>query len=356
MYVVAAQRQDIEKGEAMTFDRRSFLLAGAGAALSGAAGGCTGPSPDVASGRRTDLTGRFEGFKPLDLRRIRIEVGARRPFKAVQLTDSHFVRVDASENDPRKLSLSAMRLGMMGYGEHYTTEAMAFARRENALLLHTGDMIDFVSNANLDLVRRYFGSADWFVAAGNHEYSRYVGEAREDAAYKAVSFERVQAAFPNDLVFASRTVNGVNFVALDDNYYKITEKQLALMEKEVAKGLPIVLMCHIPFHLPLHYAEMMKKTGGRCPYETGVPHSLVDTWKAPERPLAEGEEWRDCRVSHRADAATLEFIAYLKTQPLLKAVLCGHTHRFWQERFSPSSVQYVSAATYQGGGYLIDFV
>ena len=53
-------------------------------------------------------------------------------------------------------------------------------------------------------------------------------------------------------------------------------------------------------------------------------------------------------MQQRADAPTNAFVEYIKAQPLLKAVLCGHTHAFWQERLSPSAVQIVCPGTYQG--------
>ena len=185
--------------------RRAFLAAGAGMLIAG------GLHAD--GGAKSAPAKKPAGFTPLLLKPLRIEVGASRPFKAVHVSDTHIVRADATERDPRKVELAARRYTHMAYGEHYLAEAVAAARRDNALLLHTGDMIDFVSNANLNLVGRYFGSDDWFVSSGNHEFSKYVGEAREDAAYKADSYDRVSARYPNDLTFASRVVNGVNFVA-----------------------------------------------------------------------------------------------------------------------------------------------
>ena len=67
-------------------------------------------------------------------------------------------------------------------------------------------------------------------------------------------------------------------------------------------------------------------------------------------------EWRDPRVHQRADEPTKEFVKYIKAQPLLKAVLCGHNHRYWQGRFSPYAMLYVCSATYMGQCYAIDFV
>ena len=56
-----------------------------------------------------------------------------------------------------------------------------------------------------------------------------------------------------------------------------------------------------------------------------------------------------------SDAATLEFVAWLREQPLLKAILAGHMHRFFEERFSPSAMQYVVGATYLGAAQVVHF-
>lgn len=51
-----------------------------------------------------------------------------------------------------------------------------------------------------------------------------------------------------------------------------------------------------------------------------------------------------------------KFIAWLKEQPLLKAILCGHMHRFFEERFSPTAMQYVVGANYLGDAQVIHFI
>ena len=282
-------------------------------------------------------------FRPLE-----VPVGAERPFSALLLADTHLTLCDARD-DERRNALSAARLqGEFRDAERFLREALAAAReRRPDQLLHAGDLIDFKSEANFEAAAALFSENDFFACVGNHEFSQYVGEAREDAAYKAASAERVAAVWPNDISFASRVVNGVNFVAADNVYYHFTEEQLELMEREVAKGLPIVLLCHVPLYAPGLYAAVMVRTSGVCSYQCGVPDELVDTWRK-ERDWPEAERWRDRRVQQRADAPTLEFLDYLKAQPLLKAVLCGHTHFFWEERFSPTAVQIVCPGTYTG--------
>ncbi len=285
---------------------------------------------------------------PLVVKSIEVPVGAEAPFAALFLADTHLTLCDARDNK-RKNTLAAARLrGEFRDAEHFLHEALAWAHeRHPALLLHAGDLIDFTSAANFDAAEVLFAEHDFFICAGNHEFSQYVGEAEEDEAYKAQSFAAVQGVYPNDLVFASRIVHAVNFVAVDNVYYRFTESQLALMEREVAKGLPIVLLCHVPLYTPGLYAAVMARTNGVCSYQSGVPDTLVDTWRK-ERDWPEAERWRDRRVQQRADAPTLEFLDYLKAQPLLKAVLCGHTHFFWEERFSPTAMQIVCPGTYTG--------
>ena len=56
-----------------------------------------------------------------------------------------------------------------------------------------------------------------------------------------------------------------------------------------------------------------------------------------------------------SDKPTLDFIAWLKEQPLLKGILCGHMHHFFEERFSKTAIQYTVGATYDGDAYEVLF-
>ena len=318
--------------------RREFLTLGAGAVLAA--------ELPVLAAKRAPLP-------PLRLETIEIPAGASKPFGAIQVSDTHIVRVD-NRDDERKMKLAAGRR-FAPWGEHYLDEAIHAAKDRGDLLLHTGDMIDFVSAANLDCAAVHFAAGDWFVSSGNHEFSRYVGEAKEDDAYKRESYARVQDAYPNDLTFSSRVVNGVNFVAIDDVYYNVTEAQHALFAKEIEKGLPIVLLCHVPFYGPKLYEYVMRETNNKCAYVTGAPLSCTSTYEAGKTYPA-GQEWRHRSVQQKTDKPTADFIAWLKEQKLLKAILCGHLHRFFKERFSPTAMQYVCSATFKGEATAIRFV
>lgn len=288
------------------------------------------------------------------IRRLTIAVGASKPFKALHLSDTHLTRVDSRDNE-RKHSLAASRLKVFPDAERYFDAALRYVRENNLILLHTGDLQDFVSEANIDFIRDSLGTSNWYASAGNHEYSQYVGEAKEDAAYRLQSLNKVQSAFPNDLTVASRVINGVNFVAIDDGYYNVTAEQHEAVKREMEKGMPVVLMCHVPLYTPKHCQTILKGNGGVAGYMTGAPLSITQTYQQdPSRPAS--EQWRNRSVQQRAERSTLDFIAWLKEQPQLKAILCGHCHDFFEERFSPTAMQYTVEAGYKGGAYEIEFV
>ena len=292
-------------------------------------------------------------FKPLNIKEITVDIGLKKPFDAMHVSDTHIVRVD-SRDDERKILFAAGRAQSKAAGEHYLAEAIHYARERGMYLFHTGDLHDFVSEANLDSAASYMAEGDWFVCAGNHEYSKFVGEAKEDEDYKKDSFDAVQGAFPNDLRFASRIIGGVNFVAVDDVYYHFTERQLEQMKAEMAKGFPVVMLCHIPLYTPELCKMELNYTHGNCAYLAGVPAEITESYDKG-RSYPPGEEWRYRKIQQRADGPTMDFIAWLREQKLLKAILCGHLHRFFEERFSRTAVQYVVGATYLGDAQVVHF-
>ena len=194
-------------------DRRDIIKVSGTAAAGLAIAGCvpkSGSTGSTSSPTGQDFSDRItretDAFPPLNIKEITVRVGATKPFDVMHVSDTHLTRSD-DRDDERKAWLAARRTRYMGYGEHYLDEAIRHANAHGMYMMHTGDMIDFVSEANLDLTAKQMLAADWFASAGNHEYSKYVGEAREDEAYKADSREAVQGAFPNDLTFASRVAS-----------------------------------------------------------------------------------------------------------------------------------------------------
>lgn len=313
----------------MSLSRRDFMQLSAGFCLASTL-------PAVSFGDES------ERVTELKLKTLRVPVGAEKPFRAVHISDTHLCYADERDNE-RKRNLADARRKYFGNSERYFRLALQHAQKNEAFFLHTGDLIDFVSASNLNAVKKLFRDMNSYVSAGNHEFSQYVGEAKEDAAYKAQSYAWVQDAFPNDLTFCSRIVNGVNFVAIDNVYYNFTRAQLERFQAEIKKGLPIVMMCHCPLYTPELFDEMMMARKSQCAYLVGVPEEHLGTYSAH-------------RFEQQCpDAPTLEFIAWLRKQPLLKAIFCGHLHFHWSGTFSETATQYVVSANYQGDAYDITF-
>lgn len=263
-----------------------------------------------------------------------LRVGAEKPFCALHLSDTHLTFADERDDD-RKRSLASERSKISEFSEacEVLQEAENLSKKEKLPIFHTGDLIDFVSHANLDFAARYAKENDLFIAAGNHEFSQYVGEAREDAAYRNQSLPRVQNAFRNDIRFSSSVINGVNFVAIDNSYYLFEEEQLERLKAEVAKGMPVVLLLHTPLYEERLYDFHRDLQGDAPVYEMNVPLEKM-AYYSPER-------FRQ----QRADEITKRAYDYVTSAPSIKAILCGHVHHDFESAIAGKLPQIVTGCS-----------
>ncbi|MBR4073584.1 MAG: metallophosphoesterase, partial [Clostridia bacterium] len=205
------------------------------------------------------------------------------------------------------------------------------ASETGATIICTGDFIDFVSLANLERIAQFTEKNDCFMAAGNHEFSLYVGEAKEDADYRNQSLDKVQAVFKNDIRCSSRIIGGVNFVALDNGYYLFEEEQLTFLQNEVKKGLPIILLMHTPLYEKNLYDRML--TIHPCAYLMDVPEEFMQHYPA------------DRYEQQKADEVTHKTVEYIRTQPLIRAAICGHIHFNYEGMAMERIPQYTTSCT-----------
>ena len=241
----------------------------------------------------------------------KIEIGLVEPVRVLHLSDTHLTRADMRDGE-RKVALSEKRSQYYRAAEEVLKTAAELSKAEQIPILHTGDISDFVSEANLEIARDFVRETDCFLAAGNHEFSLYVGEAIEDEAYRNQSLAKVQAVYKNNIRMSSRVIGGVNFVALDNGYYQFDEAQLAFLKNEVKKGLPIVLMFHTPLYEPVLCDIMRKKRP--CAYLVAVPDEIGDTYTDDRMRL------------QLANAVTKETVEYIKNEKSIRAILAGHLH------------------------------
>ena len=169
----------------------------------------------------------------------------------------------------------------------------------------------------------------------------YVGDINVSGKTRDEIRSRVQKAFANDVQVASRVVNGVNFVAFDDANNNISADVCRRVKAEFGKGLPVVLMMHVPFYTPAMFTWSFETLGCGTKYGTadiaGVPAEIVRS------------KYRPNQIDYNIPRApTLELMAFLKEQRTLKAILCGHMHSAFSDRFSETAMQYVVGGNFKG--------
>ena len=262
-----------------------------------------------------------------------VKIGLEKPVKLLHVTDSHLCLADERDNE-RKHAL-AERLGDSNK-EIYLNEQIEYAEKNCDLLVHTGDLMDFVSYANVDRAREIVSNEHIFFIAGNHDYSQYVGEAWEDNAYRMNSYMQMGYGLGVPMFFNSRTVGGVNIVGIDNSYYLFAEWQLYRLKKEAEKGLPIVLSFHDPLFEQSLYDYHFENVPGDCAYLVGCD----------EEHLLRYSEFR--AVQQRPDEPTLRMIEYIKGEPLIKLILTGHLHFNYESNITDSLPQFVTGGGYDG--------
>ena len=293
------------------FPRRDFLKG----AL--AAGG-------MAATSRLPLHARGN-YEQLSLAYAHIDAGATKPFSVLHISDTHLTFANPDE-DEQAQHYRRIRTELFG-GRQFEAlkDSIRWAKINADYLIHTGDLMDWVSEGNLIAVREAFGpdAGSIFGSIGNHEY---FWPLKSKKPSHAECFKKCTPAYPYDLHFDSKVVNGVNFVSIDDAHGDVTQDQVESFAKEVKKGLPIVLLMHVPLPTPriVEAARKYWKWNSRFRNE-------------PPKPISFGRRGQD-------------FIAYLKTEPLLRGILAGHEHITVEERFSPTAVQYLVAGNFAFAG------
>ena len=268
--------------------------------------------------------------KGLKILKTVINIGIEKPVKLLHITDTHFTYDDPHTEEDRTETFSVDYRGCV---EDYFFQALEYAKQNDMPILHTGDLIDFLSKGNFDLLDS-LKDVDYMYAAGNHDFCHYVGKATEDYEYKWNNIKQVAPHIKSNLYFDSRVIGGVNVVTLDDSYYLISEGQLEMLKAEVAKGYPIILGMHVPLYTEKHANIMLKELGTAA--VCGAPESMLATY-------SEGR-----RLQQTPDAATLRAIDYIKSEPLIKAVVAGHTHRNFEENITENLPQYLTHGSFAG--------
>ncbi len=262
-----------------------------------------------------------------------ISIGASEPFSVLHVTDTHLVSADERDNERKNSLAQARKKYFVPSGEEKLKYATDYARKNSLTIVHTGDLIDFVSEMNLEKAKEFISGNDVLFVAGNHEFSLYVGEAFEDEAYRNQSISYVSSFFKDDIRFNSRIIGGVNFVGIDNGYYLFEKEQIEMLKNEVSKGLPIVLLLHTPLYEKSLCEYALEDSGGTAGYVVAAPEEFLKLY--PE----------DRYIQQKADKITEETVEYIKNEKLIKCILAGHMHFDFESCVTPDLPQFVTGMT-----------
>ena len=304
----------------MVMNRREFLKAGL-------AGGIL-----LAPSLRSEAAAARPDSK-MSVNYITLPIGAESPFSVLHISDSHVRRLAPTDPESLRGFLASRFVGQEN--EEALAASFEWAKRHACdYVLHTGDLIDCATNGNVAFLKKFLAeNPNLLYAPGNHEYATTYAAPKPpqtEAEFRAVNTEKLQTAAPFDLSFHSQVIRGVNFLMIDNVYGTVAPATVERFHAEAKKGLPIVLCQHVPFFTP----------------GIALAHARSHTTNVAFDNLAVPMPSRDFSRQSK-DPVTAEFVRYLKSEPLLKAILAGHYHSGMADRFSSTAMQYIVGGNFR---------
>ena len=272
-------------------------------------------------------------FRKLEVLKTELKIGLPSPVKLLHVTDTHIAYDGPEKGRARQQAFDG---GIENQTANYFEQALAYVKEKQILMLHTGDLIDSLADETFAYIDKKLQDVDYIYAAGNHDYCHWVGEAKEDNAYKWENMKISAPHFKSNLWFDSRVIGSLNIVTLDNSYYRISDGQTEMLRAEAAKGLPILLCMHNPLFTQ-NLADLILSHN---------PNTDLAVVAAPRKYL---NRYTDHRFLQQVpDEATLRAVEYIKSEALIKALIVGHLHLNFEDTLDNGIPQIITHGTYAG--------
>lgn len=257
--------------------------------------------------------------------------GLKRDFRILHFTDLHACALDEAEKaamEPVRRDYIPPRQGLFGGGRPYPSEAalpalMGYGEEVSAdLVLMTGDIIDFPSEANLTLLKTCVDACKVPVLyiTGNHDWSYADDYHTENAAATYLTrVDAISGAADHAAVYEDDNVLVCAVDSSPDRIRKETlEAYLTAARRAKAYGKALILALHVPVH-----AETL----------------VEDTVRVWRQELTIGEE-----AFGANDPATMTFYNAVAVESDLApdVVIAGHVHFDHEDLFPNGTPQYIT--------------
>lgn len=222
-------------------------------------------------------------------------------------------------------------------------KSLAFAKEVNADIINlVGDIFSFPSEAAIEWVSSKLDATGipYIYVAGNHDWHYEGMKGNLDFLRDTWIKKRLLPLYQgNHPLMAAYDVKGIRFLAIDNSTYQINEEQLAFLSAQIATGLPLVLLVHIPMYAP----------GKNISFGCGNPFWGAATDRSFE--LERRPKWPESGHTQ----TTFDFYKKVFDAPNLMGIFAGHKHRNSIEVIK-GKPQIVSDDNASGGYLDIDFL
>jgi len=262
----------------------------------------------------------------MDVENVKLTVpGLSRTYTFFHISDGHVVtaKPDDSEEDRELAVRHTAKWNQGGIPPIDAFEdALRYVDSEEAdALLIAGDCTDYYRPSIAEYMREKIAACNKEVlyVYGNHEGACY----GKKVNYKDSFPEFAPVMFGNPSYWV-KDYGELLIVGLDNTTKDITEEQFVFLEKQEARGLPILLLVHVPI-VSDACIEAVKAHWG--PDEFNRNYFIMGTDTTPE--------------------SGLEFVKRVKSPDShIVAIIAGHIHRAHEGEFAPGRMQFTSAPTF----------
>ncbi|MBD3627879.1 metallophosphoesterase [Cyclobacterium sp.] len=272
--------------------------------------------------------------------------------KIMHITDTHLWRDDERGAPYRQFSGRMAKAynetrhfltGETTHPEEAFEQTLNLAREAGAdAITLTGDLFSFPSEAAIEWAYEKLNKLNipYFYSSGNHDWHY---EGMEGSLHELRNTWIEKRLLPlykgNDPLMYAEMVKGINVVNIDNSYYEILPEQLNFFKQELKKGLPMVLMMHIPLYAP----------GRSLGYGCGHPEYKAANDKNFE--LERRQRWPEKGHSQ----TTMDFHKEVFGAENLLGIFAGHIHRQTVDWLN-STPQFLTQPNAAGGYLEIDFL
>lgn len=265
----------------------------------------------------------------LNIIKSTIKVGAKRPFTFLHMTDTHLTRTNSGDTSERAAFAKQRRDAYFKTADEELEFAQNYSEKTGYPIIHTGDLVDFITQENLIVAREFAQKTDMLFIAGNHEIHTCPNNVfceedfTKDLNNKQKNLDATNEFFQNDIDFFLKEINGVNLVGINNYDYQISAENLKKLKKIANSGAPIILFMHIP----LYEEALYEKMGGAL---LSIPDSIMEN----QREFIKFEQ--------QADEITKEAAEFIRNCPQIKCTVCGHLHFDFESPDNAPIKQYVT--------------